>query len=434
MQRTLVKGEESMNKKSIFLFFLVFSFAYFLYAAEEVTMTTYYPVPSGNFVQTRVGQQNSGRDYFLTTLLDISSSLYFHSIYGASTVGNPVDIIISHDSSQTPDLVIDGNDGNVGIGTDAPTTRLEMVDTVSPIMTISNYNGNMSYYPSLSLRKARGNEDSPSNIIMNGILGQLNFAGYGSGFSTGACIYAKADTNWTSSDQDTDLYFQTKLNSTLADRMVITSDGKVGIGTVSPSSGAVLHVREDVDGFTGIYITNENTGTYSSSGIYFTDENSSTCFIRLYDSNFFTASMQNALRFENNRTDGSIQMAAAGTGGHIHIISDNGNLSLTGDGNLGFNTSDQFGGGTDVIGIHNASTVPTSNPANGGVLYAQSGALKWRGSSGTTTTIATAEPHCPVCGCDYMLEWDNEKYGYFAICVRCLADELGDRPWIIRKK
>jgi hypothetical protein len=48
------------------------------------------------------------------------------------------------------------------------------------------------------------------------------------------------------------------------------------------------------------------------------------------------------------------------------------------------------GGGSAVIGIANATTVPTSNPTGGGILYVEAGALKYRGSSGTITTIANA--------------------------------------------
>lgn len=48
------------------------------------------------------------------------------------------------------------------------------------------------------------------------------------------------------------------------------------------------------------------------------------------------------------------------------------------------------GGGAGVFGIRNADTVPSTNPANGGVLYVESGALKYRGSGGTVTTIAAA--------------------------------------------
>jgi hypothetical protein len=46
--------------------------------------------------------------------------------------------------------------------------------------------------------------------------------------------------------------------------------------------------------------------------------------------------------------------------------------------------------GVKVMYIANATTVPASNPSGGGVLYVEGGALKYRGSSGTVTTIANA--------------------------------------------
>jgi Protein of unknown function (DUF2793) len=49
-----------------------------------------------------------------------------------------------------------------------------------------------------------------------------------------------------------------------------------------------------------------------------------------------------------------------------------------------------FGGGSGVIGIASCTTPPASNPAGGGVLYVDAGALKYRGSSGTVTTIGAA--------------------------------------------
>jgi len=58
-------------------------------------------------------------------------------------------------------------------------------------------------------------------------------------------------------------------------------------------------------------------------------------------------------------------------------------------GNLGINTSD-FGSGVMCLGLSNATTVPTTNSSSGGVLYVESGALKYRGSSGTITTLASA--------------------------------------------
>jgi hypothetical protein len=59
-------------------------------------------------------------------------------------------------------------------------------------------------------------------------------------------------------------------------------------------------------------------------------------------------------------------------------------------GNIGFRTTSQFGGGQGVIAIANASVAPSVNPAGGGILYVENGALKYRGLKGTVTTIAPA--------------------------------------------
>ena len=74
---------------------------------------------------------------------------------------------------------------------------------------------------------------------------------------------------------------------------------------------------------------------------------------------------------------------------NFKLTSEGGYLALL-DRNIGVNTANQFGGGDGVIGIGNRMTAPTSNPIGGGVLYVESGALKFRGSSGTVTTIAPA--------------------------------------------
>jgi hypothetical protein len=64
-------------------------------------------------------------------------------------------------------------------------------------------------------------------------------------------------------------------------------------------------------------------------------------------------------------------------------------LTIDTNGNIGF-WSTSFGGGVKVINIQNCTTVPTSNPVNGGLFYVEAGAFKYRGPSGTVTTIAPA--------------------------------------------
>jgi hypothetical protein len=58
--------------------------------------------------------------------------------------------------------------------------------------------------------------------------------------------------------------------------------------------------------------------------------------------------------------------------------------------NLGLCGATDYQDGERVMAIPNATTVPTTNPTGGGILYVEGGALKWRGSSGTVTTIAPA--------------------------------------------
>ena len=64
-------------------------------------------------------------------------------------------------------------------------------------------------------------------------------------------------------------------------------------------------------------------------------------------------------------------------------------LRLEGGSNLGLGGG-SYGGGALCFFIANRTTAPASNPVGGGILYCEAGALKYRGSSGTVTTIAAA--------------------------------------------
>jgi hypothetical protein len=54
------------------------------------------------------------------------------------------------------------------------------------------------------------------------------------------------------------------------------------------------------------------------------------------------------------------------------------------------NAGEGFGGGSGILKLPNATTTPTSNPVGSGFLFVEAGALKYRGTSGTVTTIAPA--------------------------------------------
>lgn len=76
----------------------------------------------------------------------------------------------------------------------------------------------------------------------------------------------------------------------------------------------------------------------------------------------------------------------SGVDGNIYL----GYNGTTARGNLSLFGAGSFGSGVNVVFVANATTAPTTNPTGGGILYCESGALKYRGSSGTVTTLGAA--------------------------------------------
>jgi hypothetical protein len=123
-------------------------------------------------------------------------------------------------------------------------------------------------------------------------------------------------------------------------------------------------------------------------------------------SNLTNASSSNNASFAPSNTGGLVtrnvadanpaliiqQLSATSTGDILQLKNATATAILTvgQNGNLGVGASAAFGSGVGVIGIKTATTLPTVNPVGGGILYVDAGALKYRGSSGTVTTIAPA--------------------------------------------
>jgi len=67
--------------------------------------------------------------------------------------------------------------------------------------------------------------------------------------------------------------------------------------------------------------------------------------------------------------------------------------------------------GSGIMALANAGTVPSANSTNGGYLYAEGGALKWRGSSGGVTIVADASTASSV----ETIKADGNQSATFAI-------------------
>lgn len=100
--------------------------------------------------------------------------------------------------------------------------------------------------------------------------------------------------------------------------------------------------------------------------------------------------------------NGAANSSGAAHGGKVYIAGGTGYgtgsvgnvcLAYTGSaarGNVSLFGAGSFGGGANVVFIANAGTNPSTNPTGGGILYCDGGALKYRGSSGTVTTLGVA--------------------------------------------
>ena len=144
------------------------------------------------------------------------------------------------------------------------------------------------------------------------------------------------------------------LRNNSRDDFVVKGTGRVGIGvaTGATPAGMVEVVQTDT----------------STIGVAMTAIAAGTDMVNLKDS----AGNQ---RFQVNNAGNTILRATTFTTSALQ---------------LGSTSADLGGSAGSVISMKNATTVPTTNPTGGGILYAEGGALKWRGSSGTVTVIAPA--------------------------------------------
>jgi hypothetical protein len=160
-------------------------------------------------------------------------------------------------------LLLSPNGGNVGIGTTAPTQKLnisgsdestsflvENISSVSgqyPGFEVANYQGSTTGHPVWYLSTAGGTKGSPTTLPASRTAGLLTFRGYAGGaFRQMVRIAGVSTSNFSDTDWESALTFTVADGtSEYAEKMRILGSGNVGIGTSAPS--AKLQVTGDAD-------------------------------------------------------------------------------------------------------------------------------------------------------------------------------------------
>lgn len=178
--------------------------------------------------------------------------------------------------SLTEKVRIDTN-GNVGIGTTAPTFQLDIQGTGGAPVALTRYNNSASS-TSISLLHSRGATVGTNTIVQSGdIFGSIIFGGAnGTGYDSGAMIRAEVDgTPGASADMPGRLLFFTTPDGsgTLTERMRIDNTGNVGVGVTPSAWNAGFRAIEfgalgsAVWGAANNIIISANT-TYSLAGLW----------------------------------------------------------------------------------------------------------------------------------------------------------------------
>jgi len=199
--------------------------------------------------------------------------------------------------------------------------------------------------------------DAGSTGLMAALKSSNANGGYFTGYSSGTAVWDIGTSKQTlNTGGASDLGLNTRSGSMMfginnTEAMRLTSTG-LGIGTSSPSEKLTV------------------AGGNISIGAGYKLQYSSTAYITPED-NVSGARIVTA---------GVLSLATGGTTVRA---------TLDASGNLGLGVSSFGTSAANVLGLANA-TAPSSSPAGMGQLYVEGGALKFRGSSGTVTTIAPA--------------------------------------------
>ena len=174
---------------------------------------------------------------------------------------------ITDSSSSTTTRIVVDTSGNLGIGTESPGSKLDIIsESAGDGSRITNYMGSSATGLFLTLRTARGTVASPSAVQVGDRIGAIGMGGSttGSAFYNSALITSYIDSGTVSATSlPTYMSFWTTPDGTLSrtERMRIDSSGNVGIGTASPV--VKLHVA-----------TSTNTGTAAdNAGVYVSSTN-----------------------------------------------------------------------------------------------------------------------------------------------------------------
>jgi hypothetical protein len=199
----------------------------------------------------------------LSPRAQLTSSTYAYRAESVSSPNNPQSGQISfwganNTLNNDGNLFWDNTNKRIGLGITTPGKRIHILSTNEDNNDIG-IEAVGSTSPGVIFYRAQGTVDAKTATLVNNALGVLQFAGYtGSTYSTAANISSNASTDFSTGVNGL-LAFRTALSGSLLERMRITHEGNIGIGTTLPSE------KLSINGGVTIDHGNTNAGNTTNS-------------------------------------------------------------------------------------------------------------------------------------------------------------------------
>jgi hypothetical protein len=173
------------------------------------------------------------------------------------------------------------------------------------------------------------------------------------------------------------------------ERYRIASDGVATWSNVGGVAGTAMTLNSTGLGV-GVSPTEPLTVRSSAAAIgMFHSTNVNGPYVIFHNSTGKFGDIGSELAITGGGSAGNLTLNSRSTSNLCFAVSDSVKMRIDSSGNVGIGVSAFGTSAAKVLGLADA-TAPSTSPAGMGQLYVEAGALKYRGSSGTVTTIANA--------------------------------------------
>ena len=279
----------------------------------------------------------SGSAGQVSTVLQTASASYFPTFVDSNNASATAESFYT-----TSSFVINPQSGNVGIGTSSPSVKLHI------------RNDSATVY-------------SPSTAAFNSLLYLVNGT---SGASTNALMVFVTESNgeWyiggvqNAGNTAADFIWASRIPAGRAERMRITSDGNVGIGTSSPSYPLVVQTNGTSSSPTpqgsNIALRLQSTQTNYAVSLQFSDNVTNAAFITMQGGGFrFTTSNPGSVQAMNISSGGNVSIGTTSTTNKFEVAGTAGQL---------FSVSDSFTG--TIFSVNDVSGIPSIEVLDTGLV------------------------------------------------------------------